>query len=163
MGPPDDPRFRKLPFRLHDRRWYRAGTPLPVTSGQTNTTVPRGPDDRPARGQPRLTREARRRGGLARAAQLTPLERRVAAKRAARARWSRRSPEERQQVGQRLLQARRSGVPLIPAELQPIWHSSMEPRACERCGQTDATPYQVSKLATAIWTWRCRRHAYASA
>ena len=106
----------------------------------------------------RLTFDARRRGGLATAAQRTALQRAVAAMRASRARWANISAEGRREVGQRLLRARRNRVPMMRHPRPGA------PKPCERCGAEPAGPYLVHPLRSGIPpTWRCQRHARASA
>ena len=108
-----------------------------------------------------LATEARRRGGVSRAARLTPLERAVAAMRAARGRWSRTTPAERQAIGRRLVEARRRRVPLMAAS---EWVAQQPPQACDRCGSLDVRPYRAHPLEThKPPLWRCRRHATAPA
>jgi hypothetical protein len=108
-----------------------------------------------------LATEARRRGGVSRAARLTPLERAVAAMRAARGRWSRTTPAERQAIGRRLVEARRRRVPLMAAS---EWVAQQPPQACDRCGSLDVRPYRAHPLEThKAPLWRCRRHATAPA
>jgi hypothetical protein len=108
-----------------------------------------------------LSSESRRRGGLSRAARLTPLERAVAAMQAARGRWSRTTPEERQAIGRRLVEARRRRVPLMAASQ---WVAQRPPQACDRCGSLDVRPFRGHPLEThKPPLWRCRRHATAPA
>jgi hypothetical protein len=112
-----------------------------------------------------------RQGGLSRAVQLTPLERSIAAMRAAQARWASprwATPAARRLVGEMLRRARAGQLgpsprALIPAKPPPprVWHPSMTPQACERCGSEHAAPYQRSRFLTCNWVWRCARHAYA--
>jgi hypothetical protein len=106
---------------------------------------------------------------------MTPLERSVAAMRAVRVRWTHprwASAIVRRQVALALVRARRGEaaacpmprrVPLIPAKRPPprVWHPSMTPRPCERCGDEKAEPYQRAPLLTCNWTWRCPRCAFA--
>src|SRR6516225_3242348 len=89
--------------------------------------------------------EARRRGGLSRAAALSPRERAVAAMRAARGRWARTTSAERQAIGRRLVEARRRRVPLMAAS---EWVAQQPPQPCGRCGSLDVRPYRAHPLET---------------
>jgi hypothetical protein len=168
MQRPRDPRLlgkgpSDLPFRLHLPSWYSR----PAVAARSSAV---GPPPSSGRRRHQFTLGERRKGGLRRAGRMTPLERSLAAMQASRARWRAHrwaSPAARRLVGRALLQARRTPKPrrdaLIPAKPPPprVWHPSMTPRPCERCGDEKAEPYQRAPLLTCNWTWRCPRCAFA--
>jgi hypothetical protein len=161
--------MQRLPFSLHDPRWYRRSVPSAPPS-----VLPPALPPLPRR-RYRFTVAECRRGGVTRAASMTAMERSVASMRAVRVRWTHprwASAAVRRRVALALVRARRGEaaacpmpgrVPLIPAKPPPprVWHPSMMPRPCERCGGEDAAPYQRAPLLTCNWVWRCPQCAFA--
>src|SRR5262245_3825718 len=120
----------------------------------------------PAPPRPRhvLTMDDRRRGGVARSAALGPTQRRLLARAAAYTRWARVDQTERERLGRLLLATRSRRVPMMQATYPPSWiklTETMAPQPCETCGNPEAFGFRRSPLQTAVWTWRCRRHAWA--
>jgi hypothetical protein len=160
--------MQRLPFRLHDRRWYRRSDPSAPPSVAPPPLPPL------PRRRYRFTVAECRLGGVTRAAGMTPLERSVAAMRAVRVRWTHprwASAVVRRRVALALVRARRGEavacpmpgrVPLIPAKPPPKGvppHATHERRPCGQCGAVEAQPYRRAPLLTNVWAWRCTRCA----